>query len=133
MNNLRISLIISLFFMSCQSQEKNVEKTFACNGKSMTINLPKLIDEKEHNFAEGKTELLQTKDSVFIEFYCGGNYSPITSDKSKYTVLSDTRTSKRGVDKSGNYWRKDGKLSYFNCKAKDTVKYNRIFDNMIIN
>ena len=51
-------LLISLLFISLSCNSTSEEKTFICNGKSITINLPKLIDEKEHRFEEGKTELL---------------------------------------------------------------------------
>ena len=132
MNNILTSFIIVLFFTACQSQEKKTKKTFVCNKKEMTVELPSIIEEKPHTFAEGKVILLKTKDSVFIEFYCGGNYSPLVNNKSKFKILSESSTSKRGIDTSGKYWRKDGKLSYFNCQAKDTVKYNKIFDQKII-
>lgn len=129
MNKLRLLLVLSLLFFNCQKQEK----TFDCNGKKITISLPKIIKEQASKYTEGKAMLLITKDSVFVEFYCGGNYSSIVSNKSKYKVLTEQKNSKRGIDvTTGNYWRKDGKLSYFNCKAKDTTRYNRIFDSKSI-
>lgn len=132
MNSLKVSFIAALFFMACQSQEKIIKKSFNCNGKKIEVTLSEIIEDKSQSFTEGNVQLFQTKDSVFIEFYCGGNYSPVVSNKTKFKVLSSNENTKTGVDTNGLYWRKDGKLSYFNCQAKDTAKYNKIFDSKII-
>lgn len=129
MRGILIYIIAFLTFLSCKSQEKKPH-IFRCNNKEAKVFFPKIIKTQKEEYTEGKVKLLTTIDSVFIEFHCGGNYSPIISDTLKYKVLQGIGSSKRGINVStGKFWRKKGRLGYFNCKAKDTTKYNKIFDN----
>lgn len=125
--------IYSLFlFVSCQGQTTE-KKTLSCGNSSIEIELPNINKVQEQQFSEGKATLLTTKDSVIIEFYCGGNYSSHISDKERYKVLSKKSNSSIGIDlKTNLYWRKDGKLIYSNCKVNDTAFYNKIFNNKIV-
>lgn len=124
--------IYALFsFVSCQGQTTE-KKTLLCGNSFVEIELPNITKVQEQQFAEGKTTLLTTKDSVIIEFYCGGNYSSHISDKERYKVLTKKRNSSTGIDlETSLYWRKDEKLIYSNCKVSDTAFYNKIFNNKI--
>lgn len=124
-----IIICLLLIFISCYGQGLK-EKELICGNKSVSIKLPEILKTQEHSFEEGKTTLLTTKDSVLIEFYCGGNYLPHISNKKRYKLLSKKNSYSLGVDlKTGLYWRKDGKLIYSNCKEKDTALYNQIFND----
>ena len=109
------------------------KRSFVCRNTETLIVLPEIIKEQKHDYEEGTVTLLVTKDKVVIEFYCGGNYIPHISNNDRYILLTDVNGVQFGIDKESNlFWRKDGNLIYSNCKASDTLKYNKIFDNKII-
>jgi hypothetical protein len=131
----KIEIILLLFFgifVSCNGQIKQKMK-FSCGNSNITIELPKIKNKKEQSFTEGKTTLLTTIDNVIIEYYCGGNYSSHIRDKEKYKFLYKKGNSKFGINtETGLYWRKKGKIIYSNCKASDTVVYNKAFDKALV-
>lgn len=123
-------MILILFLGFEQDYEK---VTFNCGSTIIEIETPEIKKRDEYHFLEGKAEIYITVDNVVIELYCGGNYSPHISDKKRYKELSKSKGSIRGIDVETNtYWRKDRRLIYSNCKASDTVKYNKIFNDKII-
>lgn len=127
-----INVILLCLLTSCQSQT-TVKKKFLCGRYSVEIELPEIVKIQEHKFVEGKTTMLTTKDTVVIEFYCGGNYIPHISNRKRYKILSENNNFSKGIDLETNlYWRKDGRLIYSNCKASDTAYYNKIFNKKII-
>ncbi|MCF6350113.1 MAG: hypothetical protein L3J23_03660 [Flavobacteriaceae bacterium] len=131
---MKILILISLLMRvtSCKSQ-MITEKIFTCGQKIIKINIPSIKKTDIYSFEEGKSEILILEDKVIIEFYCASNYGSHISDKNRYKVLSNKNNIKKGIDlKTNLYWRKDGKLIYSNCKSKDTVFYNKIFDVKII-
>lgn len=126
------NMLLLCFFTSSQSQI-TVKKTFLCGRYSVEVELPEIVKIQEHKFVEGKTTVLTTKDTVVIEFYCAGNYSPHISNRKRYKILAENNNSSKGIDLETNlYWRKDGRLIYSNCKASDTAYYNKLFNKKII-
>lgn len=123
---------INLLLLSCNTITLK-EKTFVCGKTSIEIDLPEILKTQENQYEEGEITLLTTKDKVIIEFFCGGNYVPHTSNRDRYKLLQEKDGVQFGIDeKSKLFWRRDGKLIYSNCKASDTSKYNRIFNNKIV-
>jgi hypothetical protein len=110
------------------------EYLFSCKSKTLKINLPKIIKQEKIKYTEGTLEFLITKDSVIIEFNCGGNYvSKLLQNKDRYKILTSLNGVLKGVDnKNNSFWRREGRLIYSNAKAKDTIKYNTIFNEKII-
>jgi hypothetical protein len=130
---MKLILILSLnLLLSCNTGAFD-KKTFVCGKMSTEIELPEIVRTQEKQYEEGKITLLTTKDKVVIEFFCGGNYTPHTSNKERYSLLHEKDGVQFGIDKKTKlYWRRDGKLIYSNCKASDTTKYNKIFNDKIV-
>ena len=127
---IKLLLFLGVLF-SCSSQVKQ-KKVLSCGNSSIEIELPKLKVTKDYSYTEGKTTLLTTIDNVIIEYYCGGNYSSHIGDVKKYKLLYEREGSKYGIDtETGLFWRKKGKLIYSNCKIKDTLYYNKMFNKVV--
>jgi len=130
--NIYLTQFLLLTLLSCDAQkkEKYIPKELKCGNYFGVIKLPKIKKEYPYEYTEGKVVSYITKDDVIIEFYCGGMYSSHVSNDSIYKVLFRKEDSSFGFHlKNKLFWRKKGRLAYSNCKAKDTAKYNKIFDD----
>ncbi|WP_299224206.1 hypothetical protein [uncultured Aquimarina sp.] len=130
---MKLLLVISInLLFSCNTGVLE-KKTFVCKTTSIELELPKILKTQKHTYEEGEITLLTTKDKVIIEFFCGGNYIPHTSNRERYKLLFEKAGAQFGIDKETKlFWRKEGKMIYSNCRASDTTKYNNIFKNKII-
>lgn len=120
-----------------KSSENKLGDTIFVNCLDKKVNLSLLTVEtvdKQH-FDEGLIYTIKTKDSSYVLLNCLYNSNPNLLTQKEYVVLDsiiikNDYYSYRGVDTtSGNYWRRDGNISYIKVKSKDTIKYNMIFDD----
>ncbi len=122
-----------LFFKKNHKDEEPKVKKIICQNKAISLDL---LDVKKLDtlyYEEGSVYHILTDDECSIVILCGGNASFFNGDDYK-TLTSSTKKngsiSLKGVNtSSGLYWRKDGNIGFENVREKDTIKYNRIFDN----
>ncbi len=140
-------ILILLLSISCKSlnseksnslySENKLRDTMSVNCLEKKVNLSLLPVESvdKHYFDEGLIYTIKTKDSSYVLLNCLYNSNPDLLTQKEYVVLDsiiikNDYFSYRGIDTTnGNYWRRDGNISYIKVKPKDTIKYNAIFDD----
>lgn len=121
---------------SLYSENKLGDTIFVnCLDKKVNLSLLTVETVDKQHFDEGLIYTIKTKDSSYVLLNCLYNSNPNLLTQKEYVVLDsiiikNDYYSYRGVDTtSGNYWRRDGNISYIKVKSKDTIKYNMIFDD----